>query len=256
MLRKYREIMANNERNNRQNKENNNTFPKSGKINKESLYSAEQSANEFNSFFTNLGPSLTGNIPPVSTSYTECLMSFNDAISGSDLTTEDFKAAFKSLKRNKAAGIETINSNIVLDIYDETKDIFLISKTSLQQGTFPNILKIAKVFPLFKSGDAENVTNFRPISALPVFSKNLERIMYNRIYKHLKNNNLLFYKEFGFQVNNSTERAILQLVSVISSSFEIGEYILGIFINSSKAFDTVDHEILICQFGLRQISSF
>ena len=124
-------------------------------MNKKSLHSAEQIANEFNSFFTNVGLSLEKNIPPVLTSFTEYLMSFNDAISDSDLTTEEYKTAFKSLKRNKAAGIDTINSNIVLDTYDEIKDIlFLIFKTSLQQGTFPSKLKIAKVTPLFKLGDA------------------------------------------------------------------------------------------------------
>ena len=69
--------------------------------------------------------------------------------------------------------------------------------------------------------------------------------MYSRIYENLKNNNLLFDNQFGFRLNNSTEHAILQLVNDISSSFERGEYTLGIFIDLSKAFDTVDHEILI-----------
>ena len=115
-------------------------------------------------------------------------------ISDSDLTTEEFKTIFKSLKHNKAAGIDTINSNIVLDTCDEIKDIlFLIFMTSLQQGTFPNMSKIANVTSLFKSGDAENVTN------------------YNRIYKNQKNN-LLFDKQLEFQLNNSVEHAILQLV--------------------------------------------
>ena len=157
-----------------------NTFPKALKINKKLLHSMEQIANEFNSFLMNGGPSLAKNIPLVPTSFTEYLMSFNDAISDSDLTTEEFETAFKSLKHKKAAGIDTINSNIVLDTYDEIKDIlFLIFKTSFKQGTFPNKLKIAKVTPLFKLGDAENIINYRPISVLPVFSKILERIMYN-----------------------------------------------------------------------------
>ena len=67
--------------------------------------------NEFNSFFTNVGPSLAKNIPPVSTGFAEYLMSFNDAISNSNLTTQEFETVFKSLIRNKAAGIDTINSN-------------------------------------------------------------------------------------------------------------------------------------------------
>ena len=69
--------------------------------------------------------------------------------------------------------------------------------------------------------------------------------MYNRIHKHLKNSNLLFDKQFRLQLNNFTEHAILQLVNNVSSSFKRGEYTLGIFIGLSKAFDTVDHQILI-----------
>ena len=69
--------------------------------------------------------------------------------------------------------------------------------------------------------------------------------MYSRIYKHLKNNNLVFGKQFGFQLNNSTEHAILQLVNYVSSSFERGKYTLGIFIDLPNAYDAVDHEILI-----------
>ena len=104
-------------------KQNSDTFPKALKINKKSLHSAEQISNEFNPFFTNVDPSLAKNIPPVSTSFTKYLTSFNDTISDCDLTTEEFETALKSLKRNKAAGIDTINSNIVLDTYDEIKDI-------------------------------------------------------------------------------------------------------------------------------------
>ena len=116
-----------------------NTCPKALKIGKKLLYSAEQIANEFNSFFTNVRPSLAETILPISTSFTEYLMSFSDAISDSDLTIEVFETAFESIKRNKAAVIDNINSNIVLDTCDEFKDIlFLFSKTSLRQGTFSN----------------------------------------------------------------------------------------------------------------------
>ena len=76
------------------------------------------------------------------------------------------------------------------------------------------MLKTAKVTPLFKSADAENDTNYRPISFLPGFSKILERIMCNLIYKHLENNNLLFDKQLWFQLKNSTEHAILNLLMI------------------------------------------
>ena len=98
------------------------------------------------------------------------------------MKTKEFKTAFISLKRNKAAGIDTIDSHIVLDTYDEIKYIlFLIFQTSFQLVMFSSKLKIAKVTPLFKLGDAENVTNYRSISFVPVSSKIPERIMYNRI---------------------------------------------------------------------------
>ena len=98
---------------------------------------------------------------------------------------------------------------------------------------------------MFKSGAKYNVSNYRPISILPVFSKVLERIMYNGVYNHLDSKGLIYEKQFGFQRSNSTEHVILQLTRDITSSFEKEEYILGVFIDLSKAFDTVDHHILI-----------
>ena len=90
-------------------------------------------------------------------------MSITDSISDPD---------FKSWKRNKTGSIGAINSNIVLNTCDETKDtLFLIFKTSLQQGTFPNKIKIANVTPLFKSNDAESVTTISQFQLFQYFQK-------------------------------------------------------------------------------------
>ena len=116
-----------------------------------------------------------------------------------------------------------------------------VFKVSIEQGIFPDSLKIAKVTLIFKSGDKNNVSNYRPISILPVFSKFLERIIYNRVYHHLHSKGVLYEKQFGFQRKNSTEHVILQLTRDIIDSFEKGECTLGVFIHLSKAFDIVDH---------------
>ena len=147
--------------------------------------------------------------------------------------------------------VDSSSSNFhqYLEAYNITQqDIFNplhIFNVSLQNGTFPDELKIARVTPLFKNGSDSDLGNYRPISVLPCFSKILEKIMYNRLYKHLSDNNVLYKKQFGFQEKHSTEHAILHLVDQINCSFEKNLFTLGIFIDLSKAFDIVDHKILI-----------
>ena len=95
-----------------------------------------------------------------------------------ELKFDAFEEAFKSLKRNKAEGFDDLSSNIIIDAYDSLKNIlFHVFRVSIQQGIFPDSLKITKVTPIFKSGDKNNLSNYRPISILPVFSKVLEKII-------------------------------------------------------------------------------
>ena len=221
-------------------------LPQEIKFDKTIIQIPQGIAKEFNKFFTSVRPKLAKKIPNTEKTFQDFLKSHDEAMQFEELKFDKFEEAFKSLKRSKATGFDDLSSNIIIDAYHSFKNIlFHVFKFSIQQGIFPDRLKIAKVTPIFKSGDKDNVSNYCPISILPVFSKVLERIMYNRVYNHLDSKGLLYEKQFGFQINNSTEHAILQLTRDITDSFEKGEYTHGVFVDLSKAFDTVDHQILI-----------
>ena len=109
----------------------------------------------------------------------------------------------------------------------------MIFHSSFNEGIFPEQLKVAKVSPIFKVGNIEEIGNYRPISVLPIFSKVLERIMYSRTYQYFKENDMFFSKQFSFQVNNSTH-AILNLTDDILTSFEKVQFILGVLLIYQK----------------------
>ena len=159
---------------------------------------------------------------------------------------QEFEKAFKALKRNKGIGYDGLSGNIIMDVYDSIKVIlFKNFKASLEEAVFPEKRKIAKVIPVFKKGDKENIENYLPISILPVFYKVLELIMYNLLYEYFMNKNLLHENQFGFQISNSTEHAILRFTRDIAQNVDNGSFTLGVFIDLSKTFDTVAHQILL-----------
>ena len=115
----------------------------------------------------------------------------------------------------------------------------------MESGTFPKILKVGKITPIFKKGDAQQFDNYRPISMLPIFGKIFEKLIYSRLYNFLISKNVIYDKQFGFRKNHSTSHAVNYSVNKILNELEKKNHVIGIFIDLSKAFDTIDHEKLL-----------
>ena len=115
----------------------------------------------------------------------------------------------------------------------------------IESGLFPNILKVGQVTPVFKKGDSQLLQNYRPISTLPCFGKIFEKVIYSRLYKFLVSNNILYENQYGFRSHHSTSHAVNYSIDKISCNIENKNHVIGIFIDLSKAFDTISHEKLL-----------
>ena len=215
-------------------------------INENELDNKKLIAESFNDFFVTIGPKLADSIPTTTKNFKMFVDKTNNIMPEYELTDEEFQKAFCSLKSNESPGYDSVSSNVINNFFQyissPLKHIFHLS---IKKGVFPDAVKIARVSPIFKTGETYFLTNYRTISVLPCFSKILERIIYNRVVIHLEQNRLLYLKQFGFQKLHSTEHAILQPAHQITSSFEQNKFRLGVFTDLSKAFDRADHTILL-----------
>jgi hypothetical protein len=112
-------------------------------------------------------------------------------------------------------------------------------------GTFPTRLKFSHINPIFKKGNKAEISNYRPISLLTSFSKVLEKVIYKRLYYHVNSNNILAKEQYGFRNNSSTEIASYNLINNILKALNTNMWVGGIFCDLTKAFNYVNHNILL-----------
>ena len=148
--------------------------------------------------------------------------------------------------KNSASGYEELPASILKQCIDSyIEPLTCLINMSISQGTFPNQLKLARVIPLFKEEDKQLVLNYRPISVLPFFSKIIEKVVASYVSDFFDDNNLFYKYQFGFRKGHSTSHAIITLVERVSKALDTGKYVVGVFLDLKKAFDTVDHGILL-----------
>ena len=189
------------------------------RINEHDITDQHKIAEKFNEFYVNIGPTLASKIPagrydPI----TYIKNGTTNSIYLRPVNEEEVSNILKDMK-NSSAGWDCISPSIIKKTYEYfVVPLVHICNVSFLYGVFPNELKIAKVIPLFKGGESKYLINYRPVSVLPVFSKVLERLMYDRIMEFVKENDVLYNMQFGFRKGHSTAIALMLLTDRISNA--------------------------------------
>ena len=174
------------------------------------------------------------------------------------VTEYDVMKVVNNLKKKVSKDCNDIDMTIIKTIIDEIVTPFTyICNQSFLSGTFPNKMKLAKVIPLYKTGKQNAFTNYRPVSLLPQFSKILEKLFSEQLDVFIEKQNILCESQYGFRSNRSTSMALLELIEEITSAVDNKKCTIGVFIDLKKAFDTIDHKLLLTKlehYGIRGVA--
>lgn len=219
------------------------------KVNKEEL-SGRELANAFNNFFTTM---------PTSGSAHEACKYINNESEKSmflqPVTVQEVISIIQNFKNSSSCDIDGLQARPVKHVADIIAPVLVdIFNMCLAEAVFPKQMQVAKISVIYKKGDRNELGNYRPISILPIFSKAFEKILYSRISKFVDTHCLITQNQFGFRKNMSTELALLEQKEYILTQLENKAIVLGIFIDFSKAFDLVNHDVLLKKlwyYGIR-----
>ena len=205
-------------------------------------------ANKFNSFFTSIGPNLAKNIIiPHDKNFMNYLSNpVNTRFKFVEVSALEIEKLIDNFAPKTSAGHDKLSMKLLKVLKNViTQPLTVIINQMLNTGIFPEHLKIARVIPIFKKGDESILDNYRPISLLPTLSKIFEKVIFNQLYAYFQDFKLFYSSQYGFRTHHSTELAVLEIVDKIILEMDKGALPFNIFIDLSKAFDTIDHEILL-----------
>ena len=237
-----------------------NNSPNAIMVNKTLNTDPKQIANHFNQYFSSIAKTLQGKIYHSRQDFTKYLTDPNEKNFFIEPTDErEIKQVIKNMSSNKASGPHSIPNEVLLLIADLIAyPLSRLINLSFSEGIYFENLKISKILPFFKNkGNILECENYRPISLLSNINKVVEKLMHVRLYKFLSHNSCIYINQFGFRTNHSTNHALISLTEGIRSALDKGEIVCGVFIDLQKAFDTVDHNILLSKlnhYGIRGVT--
>ena len=215
------------------------------------VHDEQENAENFNTYLAKIGKETNENVVTPTTQAKDYLMKQvkknQSSLLFSDIDAENVIDACKKFTNKTSADAAGFKQNVILQDIDILAPVLAhLINTSQRKGVFPDNAKIARVIPVYKNkGDKHLYENYRPISLLPIFSKIMERLIYNKVFDFLVRYEILFESQYGFRSGHNTTHATLDFVKTIEDAIEHNNYSIGVFCDLSKAFDTLNHDILL-----------
>ena len=219
------------------------------------LTSKKTIANALNDHFVNIGPKLLKHSMKSNNFESYLKYDQNNSFFLHPTDPSEIQVIISNQDSNKTPGDDEITGKLLKKCPAMfSKLISHIVNTAIDSGKYPEKLKLGKVIPIYKKGDKYDPTNYRPINLLSTINKIIEKVLYKRLYDYFEKNNIIYKYQFGFRHSYSTTMALIEITDQIREQLENKNITIGIYIDLTKAFDLVNHKILISKlqtYGIR-----